>query len=105
MSFVIGVMGVGGLKADSGMRNFCEAMTAPSLMPGFKGNVFAVPTAPFVPQELVDIDLKRAQKRPLTADEEALWKRAASNAGYHYYGCAKTFALMGKAFAEKLLGK
>ena len=22
------------------------------------------------------------------------------NAGYHYLGCAKTFALMGKAFAE-----
>ncbi|MFM2167744.1 MAG: hypothetical protein RIS79_2115, partial [Verrucomicrobiota bacterium] len=27
----------------------------------------------------------------------------ASNAGYHYLGCAKTFALMGKAFAETLL--
>jgi len=24
----------------------------------------------------------------------------ASNAGYHYLGCAKTFALMGKAFAD-----
>ncbi len=29
-----------------------------------------------------------------------MWKRGASNAGYHYLGCAKTFALMGKAFAE-----
>ena len=28
-----------------------------------------------------------------------------SNAGYHYLGCAKTFALMGKAFAEALLGR
>jgi alpha-galactosidase len=27
-------------------------------------------------------------------------KRGASNAGYHYLGCAKTFALMGEAFAE-----
>lgn len=105
MPFVIGVMGVGGLKADSGMRNFREAMTAPSLIPEFKGNVFAVPTAPFVPQELVDIEAKRREKRPLSPDEEALWKRATSNAGYHYYGCAKTFALMGKAFAEALLGK
>ena len=36
--------------------------------------------------------------------EEALWKRGASNAGYHYLGSAKTFALMGKAFAEALIG-
>jgi len=32
--------------------------------------------------------------------ELALWNRGASNAGYHYLGCAKTFALMGKHFAE-----
>jgi hypothetical protein len=32
--------------------------------------------------------------------EVALWNRGASNAGYHYLGCAKTFAMMGKAFAE-----
>ena len=29
-----------------------------------------------------------------------MWKCGASNAGCHYLGCAKTFALMGKAFAE-----
>jgi hypothetical protein len=32
--------------------------------------------------------------------EVALWNRGASNAGYHYLGCAKTFAMIGKAFAE-----
>ena len=32
--------------------------------------------------------------------EVALWNRGASNAGYHYLGCAKTFALMGQAFAD-----
>ena len=32
--------------------------------------------------------------------ETAKWTRGASNAGYHYLGCAKTFALMGKTFAE-----
>lgn len=26
-----------------------------------------------------------------------------NNAGYHYLGCAKTFALMGQAFARALL--
>lgn len=35
--------------------------------------------------------------------EQALWNRGASNAGYHYLGCAKTFALMGLAFAEATL--
>lgn len=138
MPFVIGVMGVGGLKANPETLAFREAMTAPSQMPEFKGSVFAVPTAPFWSEELGVIDDKRAQVRQMgfylnnkhkdhanadghmseaqkrehlkdyeakliSPDEEALWKRGASNAGYHYLGCAKTFALMGKAFAETLL--
>ena len=36
----------------------------------------------------------------ITPAEAALWKRGASNAGYHYLGCAKTFALMGNASAK-----
>jgi len=36
----------------------------------------------------------------ITPAEVALWERGASNAGYHYLGCAKTFALIGKAFAD-----
>ena len=36
--------------------------------------------------------------------EVALWERGASNAGYHYLGCAKTFALMGRHFADANLG-
>ncbi len=138
MPFVIGVMGVGGQKADRETLAFREAMTAPSLMPEFKGSVFAVPTAPFWSEELAAIDAKRGQVRQMgyflsskhkdhaNADghmteqqkreylkeyetklispaDEAIWKRGASNAGYHYLGCAKTFALMGKAFAEALL--
>ena len=39
----------------------------------------------------------------ISPEEEALWKRGASNAGYHYLGCAKTFALIGQAFAEATL--
>lgn len=30
-------------------------------------------------------------------------KHGASNAGFHYLGCAKTFAVMGKAFADAVL--
>ncbi len=138
MPFVIGVMGVGGAKADADIIAFREAMTAPSLLPEFKGNVFAVLTAPFWSEELGAIDDKQAQVRQMgsflnskhkdhvNADghmteaqkreylkdyeaklispaDEALWKRGASNAGYHYLGCAKTFALMGRAFAEAML--
>lgn len=47
--------------------------------------------------------LVRYEAELITPAEAALWKRGASNAGYHYLGCAKTFALMGKAFAEAML--
>ncbi|MFM7182228.1 MAG: sialate O-acetylesterase [Verrucomicrobiales bacterium] len=136
MPFVIGVMGVGGLKDEShSMVTFRQAMAAPADLPEFKGNVTAVPTAPFWSDELGAIDEKRGKIRQMghfldskhkdhanangqMTDEQkkeylkkfeadlispaevALWKRGASNAGYHYLGCAKTFALMGKNFAE-----
>jgi hypothetical protein len=138
MPFVIGVLGVGGAKANPQTVEFRKAMAAPASLPEFKGNVAAVETAPFWSEELAAIDAKRekvrqmgfvlnskhkdhankdgtmteAQKREylkkfeaelITPAEEALWKRGASNAGYHYLGCAKTFALMGRAFAEAVL--
>ena len=138
MPFVIGVMGVGGMNAGKDTVAFREAMTAPSLLPEFKGNVLAVPTAPFWAEELDAIDKKREQVRGMASKlknkdkngpnkdgtmtpeqqkeflkkyeadliapaEVEMWKRGASNAGYHYLGCAKTFALMGKAFAEATL--
>jgi alpha-galactosidase len=42
----------------------------------------------------------RLLSKLIPADEAAMLKRGASNGGYHYLGCAKTFALMGEAFAE-----
>ncbi len=44
--------------------------------------------------------LKKFEAELIGEKEAIMWKRGASNAGYHYMGCAKTFALMGKAFAE-----
>jgi alpha-galactosidase len=44
--------------------------------------------------------LKKFENELISPAEATMWKRGASNAGYHYMGCAKTFALMGKAFAE-----
>jgi hypothetical protein len=44
--------------------------------------------------------LKKYEADLITPEEAAKWTRGASNAGYHYLGCAKTFALIGKALAE-----
>jgi alpha-galactosidase len=133
MPFVIGVMGVGGVEAKGHMAHFRAAMAAPAALPEFKGRVVAVQTAPFWDARLGEIDEKRGkvtgkrralnkeveagkltkeeadrqvkelEEKLITPEEEALWKRGASNAGYHYLGCAKTFALMGRAFADALL--
>ena len=37
------------------------------------------------------------------AQDAALFERGASNAGYHYLGCAKTMARIGEAFAKAML--
>lgn len=135
MPFVIGVLGVGGEKTNPQTLEFRKAMAAPAELPEFRGNVTAVPTAPFWSEELAAIAqkyddvrqmgyylntkhkdyanadgkmteeqkreyLKEYEARLISPEELALWKRGASNAGYHYLGCAKTFALMGRAFAE-----
>ena len=47
--------------------------------------------------------LRKYEAELVSPEEVALRNRGASNAGYHYLGCAKTFALMGKAFAEAIL--
>jgi hypothetical protein len=56
MPFVIGVMGVGGAKADAEVVEFRKAMEAPAALPEFAGNVVAVQTAPFWSEELGAID-------------------------------------------------
>jgi hypothetical protein len=133
LPFVIGVLGVGGLNPGENTLAFRKAMAAPAAVAEFQGNVVAVETAPFWPEELAAIDAKRGQLKAgqavlkrkvkegrmtgaeanaearrledelVTPAENALWQRGASNAGYHYLGCAKTFAQIGKAFAEAIL--
>jgi len=49
--------------------------------------------------------VERYKQQLITPEDEALWDRGASNAGYHYLGCAKTIARIGVAFAEALLEK
>jgi alpha-galactosidase len=44
--------------------------------------------------------MKKYEADLISPAELAKWKSGASNFGFHYLGCAKTFALMGKAFAQ-----
>ncbi|MEO1991287.1 MAG: sialate O-acetylesterase [Pirellulales bacterium] len=46
--------------------------------------------------------LEEYEEKLISPEERALLQRGASNAGYHYLGCAKTFALMGHAFADAM---
>jgi len=98
MPFVIGVAGFDGLKAPGDMLLFRKAMAAPSLVPEFKGNVIAVQTAPFWDHKLTEIEGKLE-----VPENKAYWDRNASNQAFHYYGSAKTFGQIGKAFAEALI--
>jgi alpha-galactosidase len=55
MPFVIGVMGIGGVKEDTkpgSQKYFRQAQAAPALLPEFKGNVVGVQTAPYWDDDL-----------------------------------------------------
>ena len=140
LPFVIGVMGIGGVKEGEKpqQKHFREAQVAPTKLPEFQGNVTAVQTAPFWDDRLGEIDNKHGEIRQtayllkvkdknranadgsmdekqqreylkdyeaklISPEEAVMWKRGASNGGYHYLGCAKTFALIGQALAEATL--
>ena len=49
--------------------------------------------------------MKKYEADLISPEEQALWERGASNAGYHYLGCGKTMAQIGEAFANALLKK
>jgi len=102
-------------------------MAAPASLPEFKGNVMAVPTAPFWDDELEALQARmnacwpkvdaRVAAEQNTSWENKMkvmaenfkpdeWKRlraGASNGGYHYLGAAKIMAPIGKALAEAMV--
>jgi alpha-galactosidase len=47
--------------------------------------------------------LEEYRAKIVTPADDALWQNGASNLGYHYFGSAKTFAQIGKAFAEAMI--
>lgn len=55
--------------------------------------------------EEISAYLEKFQAEVISEEEAALWERGASNAAYHYLGCGKTMALIGKAFAEAILNR
>lgn len=132
MPFVIGVMGIDGMKGNekAPMMHFREAQRKPAKLEEFKGNVIAVETAPFWDDVLeslegrmdrlndkLDQEFKKTPKPDRAAKEERRKKALAeeftpeelkklktsvSNGGYHYLGAAKIIAPIGQAFAEEI---
>ena len=133
LPFVIGVLGVGGETAGENTEAFRKAMAAPAEMAEFKGTVANVFTEKYWPADLDAIKEKanaikagsggkknqskqskteaklseqetRAKlEQALTKDELFLLNNGISNQGFHYYGSAKFFGQIGKAFAEALV--
>jgi len=131
LPFVIGVMGVGGVKEGEKppQMYFRQAQTAPVSLPEFQGNVVAVQTASYWDDDLdalqqrieksnakIDQVFKKDPSLSREARDEARQKAIAetftpeelkrlegiSNGGYHYLGAAKILAPIGKAFAEAM---
>ena len=134
LPFVIGVMGIDGLKGDkkAPMMHFREAQRKAAALDEFKGNVFAVETAPFWDDDLeafaerrervydkLEQGFRKSKPKPTEPEKEAARKKAldvefkpdelkrlkggVSNGGYHYLGAAKIMAPIGQAFAEAII--
>ncbi len=74
MPFVIGVLGIGGDKANESIAAFRKAMAAPAALPEFQGNVVAVETAPFWDDEMEAAEPKRAEHERIVGTAHALKK-------------------------------
>ncbi len=102
--FVIGVVGMGGVKEASKppMLYFCQAQAAPAPLPEFKGNVAAVQTAPYWDDDLAALQERADKKEKLTPEELKRLKGVSHTWRIHYLGAAKIMAPIGKAFAEAM---
>ena len=79
MPFVIGVMGIGGVKEEKKpgrMKYFRQAQAAPASLPEFKGNVVAVQTAPYWDD---DLEALRARMERLWPKVDARVEEEAKN--------------------------
>jgi hypothetical protein len=91
MPFVIGVMGIDGLRGNkkAPMMHFREALRKPTTLDEFKGNVIAVETAPFWDEELdalkermdqmnekLEQGFRKAKPKPTEPEKQAARKKA-----------------------------
>lgn len=97
LPFVIGQMGVDGLKPSEGVKKFKDAQAAVMQVPEFKGNVALVKTDAFWDTEAEAI-FKKGWRENI---EE--WNKVGSDFPYHYLGSPKTMLKMGQAFADAVL--
>ncbi len=97
LPFVIGQMGVGGLKADANAQRFKDAQSAVLDVAEFKGNVAVVKTDRFW-----DTEAEAVYKKDWRKNLEE-WNKVGSDFPYHYLGSAKTMVGIGRAFGEAML--
>jgi hypothetical protein len=97
LPFVIGQMGVDGLKADKGIQKFKAAQAEVLKVPEFEGNVALVKTDVFWDME-ADAVFRKGWRENLEA-----WNKVGSDYPYHYLGSPKTMLAIGRAFGEAVL--
>lgn len=108
-------------------QNFRDAMAAPAALPEFHGNVAVVLTENYWDMELAGLRVREAQVKQkakqiqqekkldreqakasldelldseFTKQERMVLEKGVSNFEFHYLGCAKILAQIGKGFAE-----
>ncbi len=98
LPFVIGQMGVGGVKdASAKVQKFKDAQAAVMKFPEFKGNVAVVKT-----DEFWDLEADAVFRKGWRQNIEE-WNKVGSDLPFHYLGSAKTMCSIGKAFGEAML--
>lgn len=97
LPFVIGEMGVGGLKPEANVKKFKEAQAAVMEVAEFKGNVALVKTDVYWDTEAEAV-FQKGWRENL---EE--WNKVGSDFPFHYLGSAKTLCRIGRAFGQAIL--
>jgi alpha-galactosidase len=97
LPFVIGQMGVDGLKPGANVVKFKDAQAAVMEVKEFKGNVALVKTDAFW-----DTDAEAVFKKGWRENIDE-WNKVGSDYPYHYLGSAKTMLRMGRAFGDAIL--
>ncbi len=96
LPFVIGQMGVDGLKPGAGIQKFKDAQAAVLEEKEFQGNVALVKTDVFW-----DTDAEALFKN--WRDHVDEWNKVGSDYPYHYLGSPRTMLQIGRAFADTVL--